>query len=213
MISVLVPTRGRQGMLDGNIQRLLDLAADPGQVEICVAIDPDEDLVDYVYALPPGTLVWEPPQRYGYAGLHEYYNALAAIAEGEWLMVFGDDAVMQTQGWDTVIAAQAPGILWPSHNDHDFCNIFPVLPRSWFAAMGHLSLLPPVDTWLQEIGEILDCLVKIPVWVIHDAPHLTGRAPDETYAASRRSYLPEHQAMRGVREADARRLRAFLDGV
>lgn len=212
MISVLVPTRGRQGMLDGNIQRLLSLAADPGQVEILVAIDPDE-AGEYCMALPDGLSLCVVPERWGYAGLHKYYNHLAERARGDWLMVYGDDAVMQTQGWDTVIAAQAPGILWPSHNDHDFCNIFPVLPRSWFAAMGHLSLLPPVDTWLQEIGEILDCLVKIPVWVIHDAPHLTGRAPDETYAASRRSYLPEHQAMRAVREDDARRLRAFLDGV
>jgi hypothetical protein len=43
----------------------------------------------------------------GYDSLHEYYNELASKATGDWLMLWNDDAVMETEGWDEKIGNAA----------------------------------------------------------------------------------------------------------
>jgi hypothetical protein len=41
--------------------------------------------------------------RQGYHRLHIYNNKLAEHTDARWLMIWNDDAVMETQGWDTEI--------------------------------------------------------------------------------------------------------------
>ena len=41
--------------------------------------------------------------RLGYKNLHEYMNALWVQASGEWLMLWNDDALMETKDWDLEI--------------------------------------------------------------------------------------------------------------
>jgi hypothetical protein len=42
-------------------------------------------------------------ERQGYHRLHIYNNKLAEHTDARWLMIWNDDAVMETQGWDTEI--------------------------------------------------------------------------------------------------------------
>ena len=192
MISVLLPSRGRALSLGFSAMSLLDMAADPAGIEILVALDPDQpDL--YAFAPVPRVTFWIAPERYGYTGLHRYYNHLASMATGDWLMVWNDDAWMLTPSWDAVIAAQPPAVLWPAANHSPHACTFPVWPRAWSAATGHVSLSPHCDTWMQRTGE-QTAMLRIPVSVLHDRYDVTGSHGDQTYAEGRALLGPEGMA-------------------
>ena len=111
-ISILLPTRGRTTMLRDSLLSLADRADDTSRVEILLGVDHDDEK----------TIEWceenilpELDQRgcnytvlgfdrLGYIRLNEYVNTLAAQAKGQWLVFWGDDAVMLTQGWDQRIS-------------------------------------------------------------------------------------------------------------
>lgn len=187
MISVLLPSRGRPAALAESIASLRDTAG-KRSVEILVAADPDDpDTIAAAEQLAVDHL-WVAPERYGYGRLHEYVNALAARANREWLMLFNDDARMLTPHWDTVVERQQPGVLWPSSNDLPGCNTFPLWPRAWTTTVGHVSLSPHCDTWIQQIGDTLGQQQRIPVEILHDRADLTGGHNDLTRAESASGY-------------------------
>ncbi len=216
MISALVPSRGRPEALAGSIASLLGLAAGPDAVEVVAAIDPD-DAWRYEQWVYPSTRILVTPERYGHARIHEYMNALAAMASGEWLLNWNDDAVMLTPGWDAVIASRAPGVLWPSANHHPGCNIFPAWPAEWTRLTGHMSLAPNCDSWIQDLGERLGRQERIPVEVFHDRHNQTGsgRFDDATYAegtalSDRDCTVFRSAKMTAARERDASLIRGIL---
>ena len=186
MISVLCPSRERVGQLAVSVTSLVRNAA--RDIEILVVAD-DDDLAT-IGAVPeigpPARLLVT--SRKGYGGLHEYYQLAAAAARasaGDWLMVWNDDARMVTPGWDTVIAAQQPGVLWMRANHCDGGNLFPAWPRAWSEALGHVSLVPHVDMWIQRLGSELGCQRRVDVEVLHDRKDVTGGHDDATYAEGR----------------------------
>ena len=179
MISVLLPSRGRPASLQASVRSLLSRAERPQDTEILVAADPD-DAATAAVRLRPQDQMWTAPQRYGYLRLHEYVNHLATLASGEWLMIWNDDAVMLTAGWDVTVHAQEPGVLWPSANHHHGCNLFPIWPKAWADAAGHVSLCWNCDSWVQQVGELLGRQWRIPVEVLHDRADITGGHDDAT---------------------------------
>ena len=190
MISVLIPSRGRPDSLAASILSMRDLAAGPDGLEFLVAVDPDDTVT--LGALPPAR-IWTAPERYGYTGLHRYYNHLASMATGDWLMVWNDDARMLTPSWDAVIGWQPPAVLWPQANHSPHACTFPVWPRAWTVATGHVSLSPHCDTWMQRTGE-QTAMLRIPVSVLHDRYDVTGSHGDQTYAEGRALLGPEGMA-------------------
>ena len=153
LVSVLCPTRRRPREFQSSISSLVRLADDPERVEILAAIDPD-DASYWDWVLPPGVRVWTAPQRYGYRHLNEYYNALARQATGHWQMLWNDDALMVTPGWDSVIAERSEDVLlWPFVPEEEGMNCFPIWPASWPALMGHVSLDTFNDRWMIDIAE------------------------------------------------------------
>ena len=77
MISVLMPSRGRPESAAASAESLFSLAANPDQVEILVALDPDDDGPYADLRLGPRACFWTAPERYGYMRLERYYNHLA----------------------------------------------------------------------------------------------------------------------------------------
>lgn len=222
MISVLCPSRGRPESLRASAGWLFSLASDISSVEVLVAMDPDdkptlESGMWCTPAWPEGATVrpWIAPERYGYARIHEYCNHLAAMARGDWLLLWNDDATMRTPGWDKVIEAEAPGVLWTQSNHGQY--FFPAWPKAWSDAWGHASLSPNVDVWVSEVGTRLGLARPVPVAVFHDRKDITGGHDDATYAEGRAvmgSYAnhPGHDspASREQRIADAVTVRRML---
>lgn len=187
MISVLLPSRGRPQSLIDSIGSLRVMADDPGQLEIFVAADFD-DPDTAAAARASRAHCWVAPERYGYHRLHEYVNQLAHQVSGEWLLLWNDDARMLTSGWDSRVAEAPPGVLWPRHNDSPLLNIFPVAHRSLIEVLGHVSLSPHCDSWLQDIATVAGAHHHIPVDILHDRHDLTGGHDDQTWREAQAGY-------------------------
>lgn len=213
MISVLLPSRGRPKPLTDSIASLLDLADRHGSIEILVAADPDDPDTRGV-DLPWQARVWTAPERYGYPRLHEYVNRLAEQADGDWLMLWNDDARILTDGWDTEIRAQDENVLWPHSNDIPTCNTFPIWPRAWTDRLGHVSLSPHCDSWIQFLGQTLGRHERVDVDILHDRADLTGGHDDQTRAESLAGYRTADYgspAMEAARADDVAALRLYLN--
>lgn len=213
MISVLLPSRGRPRALAESIATLLDLADKPGGIQVLVAADPD-DKPTLQASLPWQASIWTAPKRYGYPRLHEYVNRLAERADGDWLMLWNDDARILTEGWDAVVEEHASGVLWPHSNDIPTCNTFPIWPHTWTDHLGHVSLSPHCDSWIQFLGQTLGRHERVDIDILHDRADLTGGHDDQTRAGSLAGYRTADYgspAMEAARAADVAALRRLLN--
>ncbi len=201
LISVLLPSRHRPEALTDSIGSLRVMAADPRRIEILVAADPD-DPATVEAAERSRARAWVAPTRYGYHRLHEYVNELARQAAGEWLLLWNDDARMLTASWDEHVAQAEPGVLWPDHNGSAFLNVFPIVHRRVVDILGHFSLSPHNDSWVQDVAEAVGAHHRIPVEVLHDRYDLTGGHNDQTWREAQAGYRtadyhsPEMAALR-----------------
>lgn len=221
MISVLCPSRGRPDRLYRSTSSLLLRAARPQEVEILVALDPDDEETpasEHYAALSDLVRVWVAPERYGYFGLHHYVNHLAGVARGDWLMLWNDDALMKTEGWDDIIRSQSPSVLWLKANHDQGGNLFPAWPRSWSRRLGHVSLSPNIDVWVSEVGRRAGAEHQVPVEVFHDRPDITGSDEDETFREGRAKMGQwndpgyDSQESRAVRARDVKVITRLLAG-
>jgi hypothetical protein len=211
VISVLLPSRGRSRSLLATVKGLLGLAADPGDVEVLIAADPDDQAtldLDRDDSFPEAASIWTAPERFGYKRINEYFNALALLAAGEWLMLWNDDAIMLTPRWDEVIRGESPGVLWPTADYATNHNTFPVWPTAWTRHIGHVSLDQSSDMWVHDVGRAIGMERRIPVSIHHEHRLGDQTAADRDAVADVITYhAPE---MVAARQQDAERLREFL---
>jgi hypothetical protein len=190
-LAVLLPTRARTEALSRSIKSLIDLADNYQQIQIMLAFDRDDtvgqeyfkatlqpylDSVGAVYT----AMLFDP---LGYIRLNVYNNRLVEKTDSDWIVVWNDDAVMETQGWDTEILKYNGDfklLAFHTHNDHPY-SIFPILPRKWYDLLGYISPHPTQDGWLSQQAYLLDIWERIPVWVKHDRFDLTGNNHDNTF--------------------------------
>ena len=187
-IAVLLPTRARGDMLNRSLHSLLDLASDRSHIQLIMGLDRDdqEGIDRFIKQTRPWlqeqgvrytALTFEP---LGYTKLNRYYNAMAREADADWLFVWNDDAVMQTQDWDLAITkytGQFRLLKVHTHNEHPY-SIFPIVPRAWFDALGHLSEHQMIDAELSQSAFCLDIMQVIDVDVTHHQVELTNDQQD-----------------------------------
>ena len=212
LISVLIPSRKRTRELGSAVKSLRRLTADPDSIEILVAADPDDE--DTILAAKELNVVLHvAPQRYGYPGLHHYYNFLASQASGEWLFVFNDDTRIRTPGWDDIIRNSPPAILHPEIDYVPEHNSFPILPLQWVKLLGHLSPSEGVDLWIHDVGRITGTTLRIPVRIHHarTTTDITAVERDARDVKAELASFNSEEASR-ARLEDAMKLQAFLGG-
>jgi hypothetical protein len=147
---------------------------------------------------------------------------MQAYADGEYLMIPGDDHFWITKDWDEKLAAYFPkdkiaavmnmddpdGNL--GNNSTNYC-----VHRKWHELVG---FCPPffqhyfVDTWTGKIAEMIDRSIFAKDVVIDHRHVKYGKAPyDETY---RRRPKPEKhiwEATEPIRRLNAEKLRKYID--
>jgi hypothetical protein len=134
-------------------------------------------------------------ERAGYHQLHLYVNRMAELANGDWLFLWNDDALMDLQGWDSIFHrfdSSSPLVLSPSSTgvEHTMC-CFPAMSRALYSILGHMSLSNHIDSWLQDLANSLGILRKLDVHVFHDRFDLTGGHNDQTFVESSSGYRTE----------------------
>ena len=226
-IAVLLPTHKRTDALRRSLFSLIDLAADLESVQFRFGIDNNDDIgLDYfTNNIQPElderdinyeALGFEP---LGYAGLNQYFNTLARDADADWLFVWCDDAIMQTQDWDQRIrecTGEFRLLKVHTHNEHPY-SIFPIYPAEWIETLGYISRHQMGDAESSQMAYWLDIMKIIEVNVTHDRADLTGNNQDEAY--QKRELLEgnpnnprdlHHEFFVRHRFIDAERLAAYM---
>jgi hypothetical protein len=194
-ISVLLPSRKRPEMLRNSISSLVNSAVRPDwdYLEVLVMYDPDDpETREAVQGFHHCVSVHPAPQRYGYSQLNTYFNLLAEISTGDWLMLWNDDAIMRTDFWDN----QLLGV--PEHafvadfqtnfSPHLCC--FPAVRRWTVEVVGGFS--PHTchcDTYWQDIGRSFrGGIVPVAAYVDHRRFDICGENKDATYLEGQGGY-------------------------
>jgi hypothetical protein len=190
-VSVLLPTRGRTEALTRSVVSLINRVKDADKIEILVAFDNDDEIGKNHWVNEVKPILDNKKIHYsvfscnpiGYIRLNEYVNMLAKKAQGSWLMFWNDDAMMQTQNWDSIIMSyegQFKCLAVHTHREHPY-SIFPIVPAEWLDLFGYLSPHQLSDAWISQVSYMLDIWQRIPVWVEHDRYDLTGNNLDDTF--------------------------------
>ena len=222
-ISVLLPTRKRIPLIKKCTESLLDNAKDPSKIQLIYGVDDDDkESIDFLKDIKHPARSVIKFKRLGYENLHRYNNALSVYAQGTWLMIFNDDAIMETKDWDSEIGkfdGQFKLLRVEESTNHPY-SIFPIVPWDWFRCLDHLSLHGQNDAWLSEIAYMLDIMQDVGVKVLHDRADITGNNDDEIFKS--RVYKEgnpkeegdlHHQKMINSRFADASKLAWYLDKI
>jgi len=190
-ITVVLPTRGRRDCLRTSLMTLAQRADRPMSIEMLLGFDDDDEssrdwfLQSVAPDLTAQGVSWKVLSfpRLGYIRLNEYVNALAQRARGQWVMFWGDDAVMNSDHWDQRIReVQDFRVLrMPTHRCHPYA-IFPIVPREWIRILGHFSAHQLSDSYVSQVAYLLDIMLNINVDVTHDRADITGNNRDETFA-------------------------------
>lgn len=195
-ISVLLPTRGRYEMLTKSVNSLIENCNDLSKIEILLAVDTDDKdttdrIIEYISDKPNIKMFFY--ERQHYKGLHLYITDLAKNASGSSLLVWNDDAIMQSKDWDVEIlkAHKSFCVLSPKvGNMEDYWKhkglLFPIIPKKWIEITGFWSPTPGVDSWVDVLSKKLNILVNLEsVVIFHDRYELTGQNHDNTYVEVR----------------------------
>jgi len=194
-ISVLLPTRGRTGALTRSVLSLVNRAVKTDCLEILFGIDEDDPVArnhletELLPMLDQRNIEYSVVefQPLGYTNLHQYANELSSHAQGKWLFMWNDDAIMDSASWDRQIIkhnGEFKVLSVHTHKDHPY-SIFPIVPREWYEQIEAFSYHGMVDAFVSQIGYVLNIFERIPVHVTHDRADITGNNKDDTYMARR----------------------------
>lgn len=214
MISVLLPSRGRPKDLEEAIDSLYSHSAyRDGVVEVLVRLDRDDPELDSYTDLRQMAEFVIGERGRGYPDMHVYVNELAALAKGDWLFLFNDDARMRTVDWDRkILEGEWPEICVLRPNQGDAGNLFPIVSRKFYETLGYFSLSPHNDSWVESISRYLDIEYAIEgMWV----DHLRDTYTDQTHTESQAAYAttsPEFhgEAMQTLLMQDIEKIRKAI---
>jgi len=177
LVSVIFPTRERPNQLIAALDSCIKLAANPKNVEVLLKVDEDDvktiaAIENYLRDCPSTVKAFVTPRGKGYLDIHNWLNALAAEAAGDWLFVLSDDAKVETQDWDEILnSAVIP--VWHGFPE-DVCMLIPhigdgkqnsffLLRRKTFELMGRVCGSPFGDTWLMNIMLFIHSTARLPL--------------------------------------------------
>jgi hypothetical protein len=184
-VAILLPTRGRTTSLTDSVTSIVSRAGDRSRIQIVFGFDTDDTvgLEHFEGVIQPflddHDVDYEAQafESMGYEGLNRYYNHLAKSADADWLFVWNDDAVMETQNWDRVIESytgQFRLLKVHTHNEHPY-SIFPIVPSQWFDLLGTLSRHQMIDAEISQNAYMLDLIEIVDIDVTHEQSELTGK--------------------------------------
>jgi glycosyltransferase involved in cell wall biosynthesis len=174
-ISVILPTRKRSEQCIKSIESLYTKAQDKNSFEILLAFDNDdteskEIILDYCKKNEINHSFIS-IDRVGYENFEIYVNKLCEIAKGEMCLLWGDDALNETDNWDQIVKKETTDyILYLRANKEDTTS-FPIVPSKYIKTMGHFSLQAHCDSWIQIIFKELlniDKVLDINIYHSHE---------------------------------------------
>jgi hypothetical protein len=150
-------------------------------------------------------------KRYQYIELHKYVNEMCKETKGEFIVWFNDDCIIETAGWDNILFKYTGKIvcLYPDNKGTGSGNIFPVISRKIYEALGHFSLSQQVDTWQSHI-----CLKAGVEIKVNDLVFIHNRKQDYVSDKDRKDILRKTRRVwkntKDDRAKDIKKIKQFL---
>lgn len=159
LVSVIVPSRGRPEHLVSSISSLIRLSDHPELLEVLVGLDLDDidskNLPERLKSeFSEVNVRCEFFTRLGYDRLDEYWNALGLRSSGDWVLMWNDDAVMQSNSWDTFLRRSSGSlamVVYPRVANDTLQTLFPVVSRSWLALFGRIAAWNHADSYIWRL--------------------------------------------------------------
>lgn len=159
MISIICPSRDRPNELKTALD---SLGLKKNGLEALVWLDDDDPQLNKYHKLfdqyPNVKLFIK--KRVGYKDFHLMLNFLCQQAKFDWIFEFNDDAYMENPDWFAKFKDFArqfeptnqPIVLNPWCAEDLNYNDFPIASRKFIELLGHFSLFPACDTWVQAVA-------------------------------------------------------------
>ena len=202
--SILTPTRNRPANCERFIKSVYNSARTKKNVEMLFYVDSDDPAIDAYKSLH-----WHAQKEYeGFKKIEFVFgdpmsvsvswNIIAEKCIGDVLIMGNDDLVYQTDGWDEKLDQELDQykqdkvyVAWMNDgiNGDRHCA-FPIVSREWYKCLGRFT--PGTfnfgynDTWIFEVGKMLDRLHYIPFIKAEHLHFSVGKSDmDDTYAHNR----------------------------
>lgn len=230
-IAILLPTRNRPKMLARFWESVVKTAEDINNVSMYLYLDDDDHKgidgaqelnkqypENVFYLIGPRILMSQMP------------NELLKITNDEGIIFLaGDDLIMRTDSWDTIVVEAFEGIddriaLFygvdgaESQHPPDFAT-HPIIHRKWFDVLGYIN--PPyfscdyADTWLNSLADAVCRKFLLPIFNEH--MHFTvGKSEfDSTYLEARQRFAKDNvpqqfMALAKTRDEDIQKLKEYI---
>lgn len=187
LVSVLLPSRGRPQWLKESVRSLWDRAVHPHHLELILKIDEDDtatrQAAEEIAATGVRTILWVSPRGKGYEEIHHWINGMASLSSGQWLLIWNDDARMNSDRWDEMVHfCIADPDFWhgvdevcvkvPQINGEVGCTAFFFVHRKVYELLGRVSYIPHCDTWVASMMKVIDSIFFMPMMdVTHMEEH------------------------------------------
>tara|TARA_B100000287_G_scaffold127705_1_gene119740 strand:- start:3455 stop:4294 length:840 start_codon:yes stop_codon:yes gene_type:complete len=168
IVSVMIPTRNRMvpnydpdfpqvGGLLNTLESIFQNTTSKEKVEIILRVDDDDkNTLDNLHLLDKyndafDLRVLKGPRYRGYIHMYRFINEMAAVANGEFLFSFNDDATIDTPSWEALLEEHSGkvGIIGPFFRGNEggpTQNLFPIIHRKIIEVQGYYSLHEATDT-------------------------------------------------------------------
>ena len=225
LCTILLPTRGRPQWLCESIDSLHSLCREKHLIEFVLKVDDDDastlEILPRLTAILPLKAIIS-PRGNGYHDMHNWCNQMAALANGDWLLLWNDDARMITQDWDQILLTANYEGLW--HGCGDICllvartedrsdaNEFILLRRKVSQVLGHFSRSPHNDNWIWNLMGSINSAFTAPIMVKHLSKEIKDDVRDKVLEAYKTT-IETLNSMKAVRFrlADAGRLLDYIE--
>ena len=202
--SILTPTRNRPANCERFIKSVYNSTNTKKNVEMLFYVDEDDPAIGAYKSLH-----WHAQKEYeGFKKIEfafgnpmsvsKSWNIIAERCVGDVLIMGNDDLVYQTDGWDEKLDQELDQyrqdkiyVAWMNDgiNGERHCA-FPIVSREWYECLGRFT--PGTfnfgynDTWIFEVGKMLDRLHYIPFIKAEHLHFSVGKSEmDDTYAHNR----------------------------
>jgi len=218
-ISVLLPTRKRYKFLKKSLNSLLVNASNPKTIEILLGVDNDdkktiENLDRLKRKYRPFVMRTFVKKAFlhkgsGYARVYKIYNELAKQSCGNWLMLWNDDAYMQTKSWDNFINIRQKVAILNFWEERNGSNPFPIISRKAYEIIGAFSKMPFCDDWAIMLAKKTNISYEIgPLSVRHQ--RLVDKRRDRGYRSAKKHVSKHWKKYMKILENDANKINEYL---
>lgn len=168
-ISLIMPFRERVEQFYNLMNSLIATTDDRTKIEIICATDSDDPILteekkqQLIYEYSDFNLTFYTTERSEHF-IRDYWNPIARMAKGRWIMAINDDALFMTKGWDTIINHKMSE--WASKKGDDLVY---GLTKDGINRIGENPKYPNFSCWCLQSKEHVDVLgwfyfPKLAVW-------------------------------------------------